>query len=105
MNLKELLARIESKTRSKAVTTGAGWKTLCPAHDDKNPSLSVSEGNDGRILLNCHTGCHFDKVVLALGLKASDLGGSSRQVAKDRSGSLPERRSIELVTSWPGTGS
>ncbi len=29
------------------------FKALCPVHDDANPSLSVSEGEDGRVLLNC----------------------------------------------------
>ena len=26
---------------------GSDYKALCPAHADKNPSLSVSEGDDG----------------------------------------------------------
>ena len=28
----------------------------CPAHEDKNPSLSVSE-RDGKVLLKCHADC------------------------------------------------
>jgi putative DNA primase/helicase len=35
---------------------GNGWKALCPAHDDHEPSLSVSVGRDGRALVNCFKG-------------------------------------------------
>jgi DNA primase len=27
------------------------WKALCPAHADREPSLSVTEGDDGRALV------------------------------------------------------
>ncbi len=33
----------------------------CPAHDDHNPSLSVSEV-DGKILIHCFAGCSYDDV-------------------------------------------
>jgi len=29
------------------------YMALCPAHDDREPSLSIAEGDDGRVLLNC----------------------------------------------------
>lgn len=50
-----------------------GWIACCPAHDDRNPSLSVSEGEDGRALLHCHAGCGVDAIVAALGLRMADL--------------------------------
>src|SRR5262249_17470845 len=34
----------------RCVRTTGGWKTLCPAHEDQNPSLSVSQAKDGRLL-------------------------------------------------------
>jgi len=52
---------------------GAGWVALCPAHDDRRPSLSVSEGPDGRILLYCFGGCPTQHVLAAMGLRWSDL--------------------------------
>jgi len=52
--------------------SGDGWVTECPAHDDMNPSLSI-KSVDGRVLLNCHTGCHTQDVLLALGLDWPDL--------------------------------
>jgi hypothetical protein len=53
--------------------SGAGWACRCPAHDDRNPSLSIHAGDDGRVLLNCHAGCTVDAVCGAIGLRPSDL--------------------------------
>lgn len=56
---------------------GKGWKALCPAHDDRNPSLSIGEGRDGKVLLKCHAGCNIEVIVKKLGLKMNDLFGTS----------------------------
>lgn len=53
--------------------TASGYEAKCPAHDDHKPSLGVSEGAGGRILLCCRAGCSPAAVVTALGLKMSDL--------------------------------
>ncbi|MFA7604460.1 MAG: hypothetical protein WCY29_15785 [Novosphingobium sp.] len=54
--------------------TGRGkWIARCPAHDDRGPSLSVRELDDGRVLIHCFAGCPVDAVVGALGLTLSDL--------------------------------
>jgi len=37
----------------------------CPAHDDYNPSLSITE-KDGRILWHCFAGCSQQEVYQAL---------------------------------------
>ncbi len=37
----------------------------CPAHDDRNPSLSVSDKN-GKILVKCWAGCTQEEVIEAL---------------------------------------
>jgi putative DNA primase/helicase len=64
-----LLGRLDDVRRS-----GAGkWLARCPAHNDENPSLSLREGNDGRVLLKCHAGCSLDAVLAALGLRKRDL--------------------------------
>lgn len=55
---------------------GADDQTLnakCPVHDDRAPSLSVSEGDDGRVLVHCHAGCDPQDVVRAMGLEMKDL--------------------------------
>ena len=57
----------------KGVKGGNGqYAALCPAHSDKEPSLSVSE-KDGKILLHCHVGCTTESILGALGLAMKDL--------------------------------
>ncbi len=54
--------------------SGAGkWQARCPAHDDKTPSLSIKEINDGTLLLKCWAGCSAGEIVGAVGLELSDL--------------------------------
>lgn len=61
-------------SKSKEVKKqGDGYLACCPAHDDTNPSLSIAEGRDGRVLLFCHAGCELTRILQALGLKTSDL--------------------------------
>lgn len=50
-----------------------GWTALCPAHGDQNPSLSIAEGDDGRVLIHCFSGCDITDVVAAIGLEVRDL--------------------------------
>ena len=53
---------------------GAGWRAKCPAHVDKRPSLSITEGEDGGIRLKCFSaGCATDAIVAAIGLTMADL--------------------------------
>jgi hypothetical protein len=49
------------------------WGARCPAHDDRGPSLSIREANDGTLLLHCFAGCGADDVVTAVGLELRDL--------------------------------
>ena len=45
---------------------GVEWDARCPAHDDASPSLSLRDGNDGKILFRCHAGCSQQQVFDAL---------------------------------------
>lgn len=68
MTAHEILSRLQG------VKGGHGqWTARCPAHDDRQNSLSVGEGNDGRVLLRCHAGCDVDRITAALGITKSDL--------------------------------
>ena len=49
------------------------WTACCPAHDDKSPSLSIREGEDGRVLVHCFGGCDVQEVLGAVGMDMSDL--------------------------------
>ncbi len=53
--------------------SGNGWSAGCPAHDDRSPSLSVAEGDDGRALVKCHAGCKVEAICMAVGLSVVDL--------------------------------
>lgn len=53
--------------------TPNGFTVKCPAHTDRIPSLAVSEGAQGRILIHCFSGCSTDNILDAMGLKRADL--------------------------------
>jgi len=63
-----LLARLD---RVKRVGVDR-YEALCPAHDDRRQSLSVTAADD-RILLKCHAGCETKEVVSKIALQMSDL--------------------------------
>lgn len=69
MSIDTLLSRLE---RVKATGDGR-WVALCPAHDDRSPSLSVRELDDGRVLAHCFGGCGVDSVLRAVGLEMDAL--------------------------------
>ena len=52
------------------------YRCLCPAHSDKEPSLSITEGKNGKILLNCFAGCTLEQIIDAAGLTMEDISGS-----------------------------
>jgi hypothetical protein len=56
-----------------AVPTSNGYMARCPSHDDQRPSLSISEAEDGTVLLNCFGPCSTEEVIESLGLTFSDL--------------------------------
>jgi putative DNA primase/helicase len=64
---KELIAELaRCLGGKKARPAGRGWLTCCPAHDDRNPSLSLSVGNNGVFVFHCHAGCAQTRVLRAL---------------------------------------
>ncbi len=71
--LTRVLNEIQKVTGKEAKRNGNGWTASCPAHDDTKPSLSICEGDDGRVLLHCHVGCAFNDIVFALGLAKHEL--------------------------------
>jgi hypothetical protein len=72
--LARVLARLSSVQKS-----GAGFTAKCPAHDDRQASLSVGEGCDGRVLLYCHAGCTIHDIVASLGVELRDLFAERRR--------------------------
>lgn len=68
MTFEEFLSHLDGVHK-----TGNQASAICPAHEDSAPSLSVSTGRDGKLLLNCHAGCTPGEIVQALGLTLEDL--------------------------------
>ncbi|MEZ5814416.1 MAG: CHC2 zinc finger domain-containing protein [Alphaproteobacteria bacterium] len=61
--IEDVLAVLDNVKRQ-----GKNYTASCPAHDDKNPSFSVSE-KDGRIIMNCFAGCSQEQIADALAAK------------------------------------
>src|SRR5262245_39840783 len=68
LSINEILSRLENVRPS-----GGGITARCPAHEDDNNSLSLTEAEGGKILIRCFAGCTFQRIVDSLGLKASDF--------------------------------
>jgi DNA-binding transcriptional ArsR family regulator len=63
-----VLARLGKVRRS-----GNGFTARCPAHDDQQPSLTVSAHPDGGVQLHCWVGCTWSAIVSAIGLDPQRL--------------------------------
>ena len=89
-----LLDRLE-----KARQTGDGrWMVCCPAHDDRTPSLSIREIEDGRVLVHCFAGCPAGDVLTAVGLSLADLFPDSER-SHHKSGVPQWKRERLLATA------
>jgi putative DNA primase/helicase len=60
-----------------------GFTACCVAHDDRNPSMSVTE-RDGKLLVHCHAGCPQDAVLDALGIFDKRKDWKPAPIAKKR---------------------
>lgn len=70
----ELVGAIERHTGRAGRRRGSTVRLLCPAHDDHEPSLDVTEGSSGRPLVQCRShGCSYAEVLAAVGLEPGDL--------------------------------
>ncbi len=73
MTLTQLLETIRAHTGREPRASNGGYKCHCPAHEDREPSLSVSEAPDGKLLVKCHAGCTAQEIMAAQGLAVKDL--------------------------------
>lgn len=71
MTAEQVAARLHARQ------SGSGWIGHCPgemhAHGDRNPSLSISTGRSGRVVMHCFGGCSIESICAALKIKVSDL--------------------------------
>ena len=68
--MRRVSGALEARTGFRPTKHVGHWR--CPAHDDHDPSLTVTEADDG-VLIHCHAGCSTDAIVAKLGLTLSDL--------------------------------
>jgi len=90
----EILSRLQKVRKS-----GSGWTAKCPAHEDRNASLSVTITESGRLLAHCFAGCTFDDIREALGLVGERFAPSPR---KEETGPTPEQLEAQAkaVRTW-----
>lgn len=69
----EFLEFVAQKTGYEPKRGYKGYLARCPAHDDNHPSMGISEGDEGRILIHCHCGCTYKEICYALEIKERDL--------------------------------
>lgn len=77
------------------------WLAKCPAHDDRSPSLSVREADDGVVLLKCFSGCCVADIVAAVGLELRDLFPESNRgdthARKPSRNRVPPLERLEII--------
>ncbi len=64
--------RLLSRLDGVRETSTGQYIARCPAHDDKSPSLSVTE-RDGKLLVHCFADCDTGEVLAAVDLTLADL--------------------------------
>lgn len=100
--LELLLPRLQGVKRY-----GSRHVAYCPGHKDGTQSLSLSRGNDGRVLLHCYAGCETRDVLAAVGLELKDLfpgGLSQEQRQQYRLEKLEKERHFERLVIEAGNG-
>jgi hypothetical protein len=95
----------------KARKSGSNWIAHCPAHDDREPSLSIREANDGKVLVCCHAGCAQNAVIAELRQRGlwgeQGLGRPKHSDSKPAAPVKPDHEDAERSTSalkiWQST--
>jgi hypothetical protein len=84
---------------------GDGWTCRCPAHADKQNSLSVHH-RDSKWLLKCHAGCPVEQITAAIGMKVADLFDeeASKRKGGGREADTPANNKTTKQPKQPGAG-
>jgi hypothetical protein len=80
------------------------WLACCPAHDDKDPSLSIALVDD-RVLLKCWSGCGGVEVMEATGLPMTAFApegvlGRSEDKIRSVFGQKPRQADTKPLDYW-----
>jgi hypothetical protein len=73
------------RSRGKVTQKGKEWIACCPAHDDSEPSLSVTTGDNDKVLVTCRSqGCSWEAIASALGLPESAFFRSDGKASAEK---------------------
>lgn len=73
------------------------WQARCPSHDDRSPSLVITQGDRG-ILVRCWSqGCTPAQIMAALGLSLKDLFDDTSATPAQRQQVEQERQARDAV--------
>ena len=98
-----------ARSTKGAIRNGAGWLIPCPlpshgrGKGDRNPSLSIADGRDGRLLVTCYAGCDRAEILRAL----AGFGGPRGEVdeaaiakAEEHAAAEAAKKRDAAVTIW-----
>lgn len=98
------LQRVLVKLKGVEERGGLQFAARCPAHDDREPSLSVSWGDKNAVVLHCHAGCDADDVLSEIGLTWKSLSAKPSQTAVYRYTDEDDNLLYEVVRYGNGEG-
>lgn len=88
-----LLDRLEGVQRS-----GSGWRARCPSCNGRSRKVSVSEADNGAVLVHCFGGCAAGDVLQAVGLSLADM--FPERLAADTPEDRRTRRQAAVESQW-----
>jgi putative DNA primase/helicase len=105
---------MKAETIAKALggrKAGDAWMARCPAHDDREPSLSIRDADGRKVLVRCHAGCDQGRVIAALRSRGlwEETGHrrfarcAARMVANNQSDRDDANRSEAALAIWQST--
>jgi len=102
--LDEVLARLEGVRASSGY-----YVARCPAHSDRNASLSIRKSEGGKVLIKCFAGCGYRTIIVALNVRpcrpklgfprASPTDAESDAARQRRNGEYARRIWLEARTA------
>jgi putative DNA primase/helicase len=89
MTAAEIAAALGGATRN-----GYGWLARCCCHEDRQPSLSLKDGDDGRLLVKCFADCDARDILAELRARGwLDAHGCDFRPAR-KAAPLPKRTEL-----------
>jgi hypothetical protein len=71
---------VAEKLKKARRNADGSWSACCPAHDDRSPSLTLTDSPDNDLLLwHCHAGCTQEEVRMALERAGAMEAGEQRE--------------------------